>query len=103
MSRKRNPPKRLFRQRRIPAEVMRVIDKLTQDRPELRAIVIEALAVFEDEAFWEVLVVVPSHQQAAMLLALRDAAWAIRDAKVCDFCLKAEARHIRFLVMEPAQ
>ncbi|MFI5460424.1 MAG: hypothetical protein ACHRXM_33830 [Isosphaerales bacterium] len=85
------------------AEVMRVIDSLTQDCPALRVIVAEALTVFDNEAFWEALVSIPPHQRAIVLLALRDAAWAIRDAKPCDFCLEAQARHIRFLAIDQAQ
>jgi hypothetical protein len=92
---KRTPPKRLFRQRRIPADVMRVIDGLAQDSPELRAALYEAVAMFADEVFWEALVSAPLHQRAAILLSLRDAACALRDSKPCDFC-EARALRIRF-------
>jgi hypothetical protein len=95
----RNSPKRLFRRRRLPADVVRVIDRLTQDSPELRGIVTEAVAVFDSQAFWEAFVLVPPHQRAVILTALRDAALGLRDGKPCDFCPEAAARHVRFLAI----
>jgi hypothetical protein len=104
MSKKRpNPkPKRLFRQHRIPAEVVRMIDKLTADRPELRPIVTEAVAVFDSQAFWEAFVAIPLYQRASVLLSLLDAADALKHGKSCDFC-EAKARRIRSTLITPGE
>ena len=102
MGKKRTKPKRLFRQRRIPAAVVQAIDKLADGNLELRAVLDEAVAVIDSHAFWDVFRSVPPHQRAVILLSLRDSAFALRDSKPCDFC-EAEAQRIRFTVIAPGE
>jgi hypothetical protein len=99
---RRTKPRRLFKQRRLPTAVVLAIDRLTADCPELRGILTEAVAVFDSQAFWEAFILVPPYQRAATLLALRDAADALRNGKPCDFC-EGKAKRIRFTAIASAE
>jgi hypothetical protein len=99
MSKKRDRPKRLFRQPRLPADVVREIDALTADSPGMRSLFLECVGALQHETCQLAYAQADAHHRAAILLAWREALTALRDGKPCDFCPRVQARHVRFLAI----
>ncbi len=79
-------PKRPLREKRLLAEVMKLVDATTEDAPALRPAMYEGFTAFlQPEVLSEWLRVGPG-QQALALLALKDACQGLLEKKTCDFC-----------------
>lgn len=99
MSRK-NPrrPKRLFREPRLSAEALQLIEGLTQHDPELgRVLTTTASALMDPEyvrAYYEATLA----DRGGLLLAWRNASFDVVRGKSCDLC-EVRARTVRFVAV----